>query len=147
MAEVERETFLEAFVHRPESTQVGFAVMGGLFGEGIDLVGDRLIGAAIVGVGLPQLCPERDLIRDYFRARLGAGFDYAYTIPGMNRVLQAVGRVIRSESDRGVVLLLDARFGQGHYRRLFPAWWRPVHVRNAEEVKAGVQAFWMNDCQ
>ena len=103
---------------------LGFAVMGGVFGEGIDLVGDRLIGAIIVGVGLPQLCVERDLIRDYFQEKTGAGFDYAYTFPGMNRVLQATGRVIRSETDRGVVLLIDARFAEPRYRRLFPAWWQ-----------------------
>ena len=125
MTESEREEFLAAFTHDPVGTQIGFAVMGGLFGEGIDLVGERLIGAAIVGVGLPQICVERDLIRDHFESRTGTGFDYAYTFPGMNRVLQAIGRVIRSETDRGIVLLLDTRFAQQRYRRLFPAWWQP----------------------
>ncbi len=120
MSETEREEFLAAFAAEHDDTLLGFAVMGGVFGEGIDLVGDRLIGAIIVGVGLPQLCVERDLIRDYFQEQTGAGFDYAYTFPGMNRVLQATGRVIRSETDRGVVLLIDARFAEQRYRRLFP---------------------------
>jgi DNA excision repair protein ERCC-2 len=95
-----------------------------------------------VGVGLPQLCVERDLIRDYFQDRTGSGFDYAYTFPGMNRVLQAIGRVIRSESDRGVVLLLDTRFAQQRYRRLFPAWWRLTRVANAEDIRTAVREFW-----
>jgi DNA excision repair protein ERCC-2 len=123
-------------------TLVGFAVMGGVFGEGIDLVGDRLIGAVIVGVGLPQLCVERDLIRDYFQEQTGAGFDYAYTFPGMNRVLQAIGRVIRSETDRGVVLLIDARFSEQRYRRLFPAWWETARARNSDEIRSALAGFW-----
>jgi DNA excision repair protein ERCC-2 len=142
MTESERELFLAAFSAEPESTQVGFAVMGGVFGESIDLVGDRLIGAAVVGVGLPQLSPERDLIRDHFEARAGSGFDYAYTFPGMNRVLQAVGRVIRSESDRGIVLLLDSRFTQSRYQPLFPPSWQPVRVANLEAIQCAVRAFW-----
>ena len=142
MTETERETFLAAFKARPGTAQVGFAVLGGIFGEGIDLVGDCLIGAVVVGVGLPQLCLERDLIRDYFQARDGAGFDYAYTFPGMNRVLQAVGRVIRSESDRGVVLLVDTRFAHDRYRRLFPAWWRTRRVGDLAELRSVVKDFW-----
>ena len=117
-------------------------MLGGIFGEGIDLVGERLIGAVIVGVGLPQLCVERDLIRDYFQEQNSTGFDYAYTFPGMNRVLQAVGRVIRSENDRGVVMLIDARFNETRYRRLFPAWWRFVKVRNEESVRSALNLFW-----
>jgi DNA excision repair protein ERCC-2 len=142
MSEPEREAFLAAFAAEHGETLVGFAVMGGVFGEGIDLVGDRLIGAIIVGVGLPQLCVERDLIRDYFQEQTGAGFDYAYTFPGMNRVLQATGRVIRSETDRGVVLLIDARFKEQRYRRLFPAWWRPARVRNLGEIREALRQFW-----
>ena len=142
MSEAERENFLAAFYCEHEETLVGFAVMGGIFGEGIDLVGERLIGAVIVGVGLPQLCVERDVIRDYFQEKNGAGFDYAYTFPGMNRVLQAIGRVIRSETDRGVALLIDTRFAEPRYRRLFPAWWRPVRVRNAGDIRAAVRVFW-----
>jgi len=142
MTEVEREEFLAAFAVEHGETLVGFAVMGGIFGEGIDLVGDRLIGAIIVGVGLPQICVERDLIRDYFQEQTGAGFDFAYTFPGMNRVLQATGRVIRSETDRGVVLLIDARFGESRYRRLFPDAWQPVALRRDEEIREAVNRFW-----
>ncbi len=142
MSETEREAFLAAFAAEHSETLVGFAVMGGVFGEGIDLVGDRLIGAIIVGVGLPQLCVERDLIRDYFQEHLGAGFEYAYTFPGMNRVLQATGRVIRSETDRGVVLLIDARFAEPRYRRLFPPWWHPARVRSLSDLREALRKFW-----
>ncbi|HOY57996.1 MAG TPA: ATP-dependent DNA helicase [Verrucomicrobiota bacterium] len=142
MGESEREAFLEAFAADGETTRVGFAVLGGVFGEGIDLAGERLIGVAVVGVGLPQLCIERDLIRDYFEERTCAGFDYAYTFPGMNRVLQAVGRVIRSETDRGVILLVDTRFAESRYRALFPAGWNPVTVRSLSAIQKAVGAFW-----
>ena len=142
MTEPERDAFLTAFSVEQGETLVGFAVLGGIFGEGIDLVGERLIGAVIVGVGLPQLCVERNLIRDYFQQRNVTGFDYAYTFPGMNRVLQAIGRVIRSETDRGVVLLIDARFNEVRYRRLFPAWWKFVKVRNSDALREGVATFW-----
>ncbi len=142
MTEGERETFLGAFSSEHDETLVGFAVMGGVFGEGIDLAGERLIGAVIVGVGLSQLCVERDLIRDYFQARTGAGFDYAYTFPGMNRVLQAIGRVIRSERDRGIVLLIDTRFAEPRYRRLFPEWWKPQLVRTDMGIGEAVRHFW-----
>jgi DNA excision repair protein ERCC-2 len=142
MSEPERDAFLAAFRAEHGETLAGFAVMGGIFGEGIDLVGDRLIGAIIVGVGLPQLCVERDLIRDYFQEQTGAGFDYAYTFPGMNRVLQAIGRVIRSETDRGVVLLIDARFAEQRYRRLFPPWWHPARVRSLSDIQQALRGFW-----
>jgi DNA excision repair protein ERCC-2 len=142
MSETEREAFLAAFAVEHGETLVGFAVMGGIFGEGIDLVGDRLIGAVIVGVGLPQLCAERDLIRNYFQERRGSGFEYAYTFPGMNRVLQATGRVIRSETDRGVVLLIDARFSELRYRRLFPHFWKPARVRSVEDTRRVLREFW-----
>jgi len=147
MTEPEREAFLAAFAVEHGETLVGFAVMGGIFGEGIDLVGDRLIGAIIVGVGLPQLCVERDLIRDYFQEQTGAGFDYAYAFPGMNRVLQAIGRVIRSETDRGVVLLIDARFAEPRYRRLFPAWWQPACARDTAEIRHALAKFWKPSAQ
>lgn len=142
MTDAEREGFLAAFQAENCVTQVGFAVMGGVFGEGIDLVGERLIGAVIVGVGLPQICLERDLIREYFDEKLGEGFDYAYAFPGINRVLQASGRVIRSETDRGAVLLVDARFAQARYQQLLPRWWRMEHVRSPEQISALLQSFW-----
>jgi DNA excision repair protein ERCC-2 len=142
MNESERDAFLAAFSVEHGETLVGFAMLGGIFGEGIDLVGERLIGAVIVGVGLPQLCVERNLIRDYFQQQNAAGFDYAYTFTGMNRVLQSVGRVIRSETDHGVVLLIDARFDELRYRRLFPAWWKFVKVRNSDALRETVANFW-----
>lgn len=142
MTETEREAFLGAFAPEHEATLIGFAVLGGVFGEGIDLVGDRLIGAIVVGVGLPQLCVERNLIRDYFQQKTGAGFEYAYTFPGMNRVLQATGRVIRSETDCGGVLLIDTRFAQTRYRGLFPRWWRPARVKSPGEIREAVSRFW-----
>jgi DNA excision repair protein ERCC-2 len=142
MTEPERDAFLNAFSIEHGETLVGFAVLGGIFGEGIDLVGERLIGAVIVGVGLPQLCVERDLIRDYFQQQNAAGFEYAYTFPGMNRVLQAIGRVIRSETDHGVVLLIDARFNETRYRRLFPAWWKYLRVRHKAALREAIGSFW-----
>jgi DNA excision repair protein ERCC-2 len=142
MTEPERDAFLAAFSVEHGETLVGFAVLGGIFGEGIDLVGEQLIGAVIVGVGLPQLCVERNLIRDYFQQRNASGFDYAYTFPGMNRVLQAIGRVIRSETDHGVVLLIDARFIETRYRRLFPAWWKYLRVRHTNGLREAISNFW-----
>lgn len=142
MAENEREKFLAAFHRTNESTLVGFAVLGGVFGEGIDLTGERLIGVVVVGVGLPQICLERDLIRGYYDEQDRSGYDYAYTFPGMNRVLQAVGRVIRSETDLGMALLIDVRFGQARYQELMPRWWMPVRVANPEEIQTEVRRFW-----
>lgn len=94
--------------------------MGGVFGEGVDLTGDRLIGVGIVGPGLPQVGPRQEQLRDYFERTRGSGFDYAYRYPGMNKVLQAAGRVIRTPRDKGVVLLIDNRFAMPDYRRLMP---------------------------
>jgi DNA excision repair protein ERCC-2 len=115
--------------------------MGGIFGEGIDLVGERLSGAVIVGVGLPGMNAQRDLIRSYFD-RQGAGFDFAYRYPGINRVLQAAGRVIRSNQDRGALLLVDQRFGRPDYRRLLPGHWSWVAVQSAQQLEAQLGFFW-----
>jgi DNA excision repair protein ERCC-2 len=142
MSELERDAFLGCFQDAAARTLVAFAVLGGIFGEGIDLVGDRLIGVAVVGVGLPQISVERDLIRESVQATGRSGFDHAYTFPGMNRVLQAVGRVIRTERDRGVILLIDERFRKPTYRRLFPAWWMIRSVRSPAEVALAAGAFW-----
>jgi DNA excision repair protein ERCC-2 len=142
MTETEREAFLAKFTCENQKTLVGFAVMGGIFGEGIDLVGDRLTGAIIVGVGLPGICLERDLIRDYFVNVRGTGFDYAYRYPGFNRVLQAAGRVIRSEQDRGVVVLIDERFATARYTSLFPVEWQPVRVNNSIQLRKILNNFW-----
>ena len=145
MSETAREEFLNRFQSGAERTLIAFAVLGGVFGEGIDLVGERLIGVAVVGVGLPQLCLERDLIRDYWQAREKSGFDFAYTYPGMNRVLQAVGRVIRSETDRGVVLLLDERFARHPYPLMFPPWWTARHLKTREQILEAAANFWQSD--
>lgn len=124
MSEPEREAFLARFSEDAEETLAGFAVLGGAFSEGVDLVGDRLTGVVVVGVGLPQLGPERELIREYYEAATGRGFEYAYVIPGMNKVLQAGGRLIRSETDTGALVLVDDRYLQPAYRRLLPEEWR-----------------------
>ena len=145
MSEAEREEFVGLFQPGAAETLVGFAVLGGIFGEGIDLAGERLIGVVVVGVGLPQICLERDLIREQVQAGGRSGFDYAYVFPGMNRVLQAVGRVIRSEVDKGVVLLIDERFRQQPYRGLFPGWWEVERVGSAEEIQERVRGFWKED--
>jgi DNA excision repair protein ERCC-2 len=143
MSEEEREGFLFEFDQPGNQSLLGFAVMGGIFGEGIDLVGDRLSGAIIVGVGLPQVCLEREVIRKYFDEEKGVGFEYAYIYPGMNKVMQAAGRVIRTENDRGVVLLIDERFNYPVYRELFPSEWNPVRrVRDVISMEETVRAFW-----
>lgn len=119
--------------------------MGGMFGEGIDLAQDRLSGAVIVGVGLPQVCLERDILRSYFQEKNDMGFEYAYIYPGMNKVLQAAGRVIRTEKDRGVVLLIDERFSNYNYRELFPSEWSHVkRVRDSKAIEGFVWDFWDN---
>jgi DNA excision repair protein ERCC-2 len=142
MGEREREAFLARFDADNPHTLVGFAVMGGVFGEGIDLVGNRLSGAGIVGVGLPGVCLERELIRTYFDERIEQGFEYAYMYPGINRVLQAAGRVIRTDEDRGALLLIDRRYGGDGYRRLLPGDWRPASVRDGPGLSAGLESFW-----
>jgi len=131
MTEAQRARFLSEFSLFGMTTLVGFAVMGGVFGEGIDLVGERLSGVVVVGVGLPQLSLERNIIRHYFQETQESGYEYAYIYPGMNKVLQAAGRVIRTETDRGVILLMDERFTRPPYRGLLPEHWRPLHhLRN-----------------
>ena len=142
MPEVERKLFIERFKQQNDNTFVGFAVMGGVFGEAIDLEGDRLTGAVIIGVGLPALCVERDLIREYFDEHSGSGFEFAYQYPGINKVFQASGRVIRSENDRGIVLLIDKRFSSSRYRSLFPEEWNPVFVRNEDQIQNVLRNFW-----
>ena len=143
MTEVEREGFLAQFATDNAETLVGLAVMGGIFGEGIDLVGDRLIGAIVVGVGIPQIGLERELIKAYFDEQNGRGFAYAYQYPGFNRVLQATGRLIRTETDRGIIVLIDERFTQTRYRRLFPPHWREFQVvGNEGEIEDQLTSFW-----
>lgn len=146
MTEAAREDFLDRFSTGDSETLVGLAVMGGIFGEGIDLVGERLIGAVVVGVGVPQVCLERDLIKEYFDRQNGSGFAYAYQYPGFNRVLQATGRVIRTETDRGIIILIDERFTHARYRQLFPAHWRGYQVvQDTGEIKDHLARFWSRD--
>jgi len=128
MTEKEREEFLQAFDIEGKDTLVGFCVMGGIFSEGIDLKGDRLSGAVIVGVGLPKISARQDVIKDYFNEKNGRGYEYSYMYPGMNKVLQAAGRVIRSESDKGTVLLIDSRFTTKEYLDLFPKHWADYKI-------------------
>lgn len=128
MTENEREAFLEAFQPNQTETLLGFAVLGGIFSEGVDLIGDRLNGVVVVGVGLPQLCFERNLIKDHFYKKDKNGYDYAYVYPGMNKVLQAGGRLIRSEMDHGTIVLIDDRFLQRQYQMLLPLEWQQYRV-------------------
>jgi DNA excision repair protein ERCC-2 len=141
MSEPEREIFLNQFTL--DSQVLGFAVMGGIFGEGIDLEGTRLIGVVVVGVGLPQLCPEQDQIRAYYEDRNEDGFFNAYQMPGFNRVMQATGRLIRTETDRGIVVLIDERFTRKDYKDLFPDEWHPYEIiSNHLELKEKLLCFW-----
>jgi len=141
MAEPEREKFLYQFTQDSQIT--GFAVMGGIFGEGIDLEGDRLIGVIVVGVGLPQICPEQDQIRIYYETRNEDGFFNAYQMPGFNRVMQATGRLIRTETDQGVVVLIDDRFTRMDYKNLFPEEWYPHGtISSCLELKEELKVFW-----
>jgi len=143
MTEAAREAFLAQFSANNQETLVGLAVMGGIFGEGIDLVGERLIGTVVVGVGIPQLGLEKDLIKAYFDRQNGRGFAYAYQYPGFNRVLQATGRVIRTEVDRGIIVLIGERFTHARYRHLFPAHWRGYQVVQSDsEIKEKLSHFW-----
>jgi DNA excision repair protein ERCC-2 len=143
MLENERDEFLSKFSATNQETLVGLAVLGGIFGEGIDLVGDRLVGAVIIGVGIPQLGLELDLIKEYFDSEGWSGFAYAYQYPGFNRVLQATGRVIRTEVDRGVIVLIDERFTHTRYRQLFPSHWKAIEVvKDSHELEQKLMHFW-----
>ncbi len=142
MNHAEKAAFLQHFQVMRSDTLVGFAVLGGIFGEGIDLAGDKLSGAAVVGVGLPGISYENELIKAYFNAAEGAGFQYAYQYPGINRVLQGAGRVIRTSQDRGIVLLVDQRYGRHSYQAMLPKHWRPVRIRGPEDLKIALGDFW-----
>ena len=141
MTEREREEFLEEFQSR-EGTLVGFCVLGGIFSEGVDLTGESLIGAIIVGTGLPQIGSEREILKEYYDRKKQSGFDYAYRYPGMNKVLQAAGRVIRTKEDRGVILLLDDRFLGRDYGEIFPREWKDRCSCSLNTVEEAVSRFW-----
>ena len=142
MGEEAREIFLETFEEERECSLVGFCVMGGIFSEGIDLTQDRLIGAVIIGTGLPQVCNDREILKQYFDSRNMKGFDYAYLYPGMNKVLQSAGRVIRTEEDRGVIILLDERFMQRQYREIFPREWEGYQICRIDNLVPRIEEFW-----
>ena len=144
MNEAEREEFLQAFEQEDGGTLVAFCVMGGIFGEGIDLKNDRLIGAVIVGTGLPQISNEREILKQYYDKQGLSGFDYAFRYPGINKVLQAAGRVIRTQEDRGIIVLLDERFLQSDYNALYPREWKNRIVGNVETIDAEICKFWEN---
>lgn len=141
MTEREREEFLEEFQKR-EGTLVGFCVLGGIFSEGVDLTGESLIGAVIVGTGLPQIGSEREILKEYYDKKDHCGFDYAYRYPGMNKVLQAAGRVIRTREDKGVILLLDDRFWDRDYQEIFPREWQDRTGCRLDTVEGAVEGFW-----
>lgn len=142
MQESDREEFLAYFDEDRDGALVGFCVMGGIFSEGIDLTGEKLVGALIVGTGLPQIGYEREILKNYYDEKGMSGFDYAYRYPGMNKVQQAAGRVIRTKEDKGVVLLLDERFLQNSYRGMFPAEWEHYQICKKDTISKWLDRFW-----
>lgn len=143
LTKLQREEFLNEFSNK--GSLISFCVLGGSFSEGIDLVGDKLIGAIIVGVGMPQISRERDILKGYFELNYNRGFDYAYTFPGMNKVMQAVGRVIRTENDKGAILLIDDRYLTSKYTSLMPSEWsNHKRIRSNEEMLLALNKFWLS---
>jgi Rad3-related DNA helicase len=147
MGEQDRENFLAAFAVERENSLVAFCVLGGIFSEGIDLTREKLIGAIIVGVGLPQIGHEREIMKSYFTETGRDGFSFAYLYPGMNKVIQAAGRVIRTTEDRGVIALLDERFCQSSYASTFPREWDDYRVVDLPGMDATLQRFWAENSQ
>lgn len=159
MREEEREAFVEAFekktnerstkenasqekVDSDNNSLVGFCVLGGIFSEGLDLKNEQLIGVIIIGTGLPQICTQREILKNYYQEENGQGFSYAYLYPGMNKVQQAAGRVIRTEEDKGVIVLLDERFLRRDYLEMFPREWQDYQVCDLETVDERLRDFW-----
>ena len=142
MNEADREEFIQEFSNPREKSLAAFCVLGGIFSEGIDLKEDLLIGVLIVGTGLPQICNQREILKEYYQEENGQGFDYAYQYPGMNKVLQAAGRVIRTASDRGIIGLLDERFLRSDYRQLFPREWSQYEVHTLDSLPGALEDFW-----
>lgn len=141
LSEEEREAFLGRFQNE-DTPVLGFCILGGIFSEGIDLAGESLIGVAVIGTGLPMVCNEREIQQQYFADREDKGFEYAYLYPGMNKVQQAAGRVIRTMEDRGVILLLDERFVTRQVVDTFPAEWEDYEVVNLQNVEEKIEDFW-----
>jgi len=140
----QEDDFLAQFDQpHPERSLLGFAVLGGIYSEGVDLQGEKLLGCAIIGTGLPKVGAQQEILREYFQQKNNSGYDFAYRFPGMNKVLQAAGRVIRSPQDRGVVLLLDDRFTTAAYQRLFPAHWSHARIlSDSEQLRQTLCTFW-----
>ncbi|MFA5007354.1 MAG: helicase C-terminal domain-containing protein [Candidatus Izemoplasmatales bacterium] len=144
----ERTDTVDLFRTDTDRTQIGMFVMGGVFGESIDLIGNRLAGVLIVGVGIPMIAPFNNILRSHFDTEFQAGFDFAYTFPGLNKVIQAVGRVIRSETDRGVAILLDDRFTTRRYRQLYPREWNHLRtINDVDELASTIELFWQPECE
>jgi Rad3-related DNA helicase len=142
MTAQQKDEFLSSFVDDGK-LRIAFCVLGGSFSEGIDLPGNKLIGVICVGVGLPGLSSENNIIRDYYEEKSGCGYDYAYTYPGMNSILQAVGRVIRTETDRGIAVLIDDRYAEPKYRNMFPDEWKTAKFAgNAQSLAEIARKFW-----
>ena len=143
MTQREREEFLAKLSKTEDGYLVAFCVMGGIYSEGIDLAGDKLIGAIIVGIGLPSLSYEREAIAEYYGERYESGKEFAYIYPGMNRVFQAAGRVIRREDDRGVIVLIDDRFDDPLYRKSLPKLWEGVKfIGDSKTLNQEIIDFW-----
>ena len=144
MSAKEKEEFLAAFSSDSGTYLVGFCVMGGIYSEGIDLAGDSLIGAIVVGIGIPSLSYEREIIAEYFEEKYESGKQFAYVYPGMNRVFQAAGRVIRRENDKGVIVLIDDRFADPIYKKSIPNLWEGMqYVSDAKDLKRELDKFWL----
>lgn len=143
MSSREKQQFLDKFREKNSSYLIGFCVMGGVFSEGVDLAGESLIGAVVVGIGMPSLSYEREAISAYFDEKSESGKQFAYIYPGLNRVLQAAGRVIRREEDRGVIVLIDDRFADPLYKKSLPSFWSSVRfVEDARALRARLDEFW-----
>lgn len=147
MSETQREEFLLHFSTPGQQSLLAFCVMGGIFSEGVDLPGSQLIGAAVIGVGLPQIGPEPDALKEYYDEQNGNGFEYSYQFPGMNKVLQAAGRVIRTEQDKGIVLLIDSRYTTPRYQAMFPPHWRHWQKINIQTANSTLTSFWANSSE
>jgi DNA excision repair protein ERCC-2 len=144
----ERDDMMNLFKDESDVSQVFLFVMGGIFGESIDLIGDQLSGVLIVGVGLPAIAPFNNILKSHYDLTFDNGFDYAYTYPGLNKVIQAVGRVIRTKTDRGVALLLDDRFTTRKYLRLYPKFWSHLSVCNdMSELSKMIKDFWRDEVE
>ena len=146
MEDKEKDKFLSFFELDPSKTTVGFAVLGGIFSEGIDFYSDKLIGAIVVGVGIPQISFERDLIKNHFESEEINGYEYAYVNPGITKIIQAAGRVIRSETDRGIIVFIDDRFTQYKYRNILKKQYKNNEfVNNERQIEYLLEKFWKND--